>query len=575
MNAKPVIRLLVLSCVISLAWTCTSYPANLLVNPGFESGDLTGWTWWDGKLAIVPGSPQAGSVHGGSFCALAFDRTQAWQGPVQSLLGILKNGKAYRFSAWVKLQGTGSDRVSLTVAQTDASAVATQYHGVVDATIQGDQWTPLSGVLTVALKTPVTAVNFYIEGPQPGTNFYIDDVNVEEIADWRIMAAERTEQIRKRQMTLTVLASDGNAVSGMTVRARQVKHLFAFGSCINGNVTSTKSYADFFRAHFEWAVCENESKWYTNEANQGAVTYSGADSIYSWCQQNGITMRGHCLYWDAESTVQSWLKALNKDQLREAVEKRMESAVPHFKGKFVHWDINNEMVPNHYYEDHLGEDIRLYMFNRAHEIDPNATLFVNEYNVIENGGYLDRCIQLVQWLQARNAPVQAVGAQCHFNSGFDRWAVINRFDKLAALGLPIWCTEFDMVAATDTLRANEIEDFYRIAFSHPAVKGILMWGFWQNSFWKDNCYIVNADWSLNEAGRRYETLLKEWTTDTKSVTDANGAMTFRGFHGSYEITVYPPGIRGGIIVKVDLPEGDQPAAATIQIDAAGGAAVLP
>ena len=565
MNAKSAVRLFLASCMVSVAWAQVVVAANLLQNPGFEAGTTRGWTCSGGSLTAITGSVDANSVHGGSYCAFASDRTEAGQGPAQSILNVLKSGKYYRFSAWVRLQGNATGQATITVRQTDGAG--TNDHNVALGDVYEDRWTNLSGSFTLIATGSLTVLDLRIEGPQPGVSFYVDDVSVEEISDWRELVAERTEQSRKRQMTLTVLMPDGQPLAGADVRVHQVRHQFAFGSCINSNVLTTSQtnpYGDFFRNHFEWAVCENESKWYSNESKRGQVTYDKADRIYAWCRQNGITMRGHCLYWAVEGNVQSWLKALSTDQLLAAVQSRMESAVPHFKGKFVHWDINNEMVPGHYYKDRLGESIRIWMFQRAHELDPNCVLFVNEYNVIEGGYSLNACVQLVRWLLDNGAPVQAIGAQCHFSSGFDRWTIINRFDKLAALGLPIWCTEFDMGDPNEYVRANELEDFYRIAFSHPAVQGILMWGFWEKSHWRKNCHIVNADWSLNEAGRRYEALLKEWTTDAEGTTDANGVMTFRGFHGTYEITITPPD-GAAVTAMADLPPADEPAVITIQL----------
>ena len=68
--------------------------------------------------------------------------------------------------------------------------------------------------------------------------------------------------------------------------------------------------------------------------------------------------------------------------------------------------------------------------------------------------------------------------------------------------------------------------------------GVLMWGFWAGSHWRgSNAAIVNLNWTLNEAGRRYQALLNEWTTRTNGTTDPAGAFSFRGFHGAYDITV--------------------------------------
>jgi endo-1,4-beta-xylanase len=566
MNLKTAMRLALLLSVFSIGGVHAATAANLLVNPGFESGTTEGWTCWGGSLTIVSGTPQSGLVHSGWSSALMSGRTQTWQGPVQSILGLLTAGKAYGFSAWVKLQNCAGDQAGITIAQTDAAG--TNYYGAGSAGVYGDCWTLVTGTFTLNVKGALTRLDMYLEGPQPGVCFYVDDLCIEEIGDWRDLVAARTEQVRKRDAAVTILSPDGAPVAGAAVHVRQTRHQFAFGSAINYHVLDpgrTNPYAEFFAKHFEWAVLENESKWYSNEPTQGCVTYDTADRIYDWCHANGITMRGHCLYWAVESNVQKWIRALGTDDLLSAVECRMDSAVGHFKGKFVHWDINNEMVPGCFYKDRLGDDIRVWMFQRAHEIDPNCRLFVNEYNVISGGYSLDNCLQLVRGLLDAGAPVDCIGAQCHFSSGFDRWGVINRFDRLATLGLPIWCTEFDVVNTDECVRADDLEDFYRIAFSQPAVEGILMWGFWENSQWRKNAHIVNADWSLNEAGRRYEALLKDWTTETDAVTDPNGVLTFRGFHGTYELTITPPA-GAATTTTIALPPGEDPAQLTVTVE---------
>jgi hypothetical protein len=109
------------------------------------------------------------------------------------------------------------------------------------------------------------------------------------------------------------------------------------------------------------------------------------------------------------------------------------------------------------------------------------------------------------------------------------------------VNLPIWVTEFDISQPDENIRADELEYFYRIAFSHPSVEGILMWGFWEDQHWREDCYIVNSDWTLNEAGLRYEELLDEWTTNDSTVTDSNGNADLRGFYGTYEVTIAPFG----------------------------------
>jgi hypothetical protein len=91
-----------------------------------------------------------------------------------------------------------------------------------------------------------------------------------------------------------------------------------------------------------------------------------------------------------------------------------------------------------------------------------------------------------------------------------------------------------------------------------------MWGFWERSHWRSNCHIVNANWTLNEAGRRYEQLLDDWTTEIDAVTDPNGQVLFRGFHGAYEVTLTPS--EGQPVTRtVYLDPGEDPAAFTIEL----------
>ena len=88
-------------------------------------------------------------------------------------------------------------------------------------------------------------------------------------------------------------------------------------SAINGNI-SNPNYAAFFRTNFQWAVMENESKWYANEPSRSNVTYAVANSITNFCHTNGITMRGHTIFWAVEQFVQPWVTNLSNADLRRA-----------------------------------------------------------------------------------------------------------------------------------------------------------------------------------------------------------------------------------------------------------------
>ncbi|MCK5172176.1 MAG: endo-1,4-beta-xylanase, partial [Planctomycetes bacterium] len=196
-----------------------------------------------------------------------------------------------------------------------------------------------------------------------------------------------------------------------------------------------------------------------------------------------------------------------------------------------------------------------WMFQAANAIDPDCGLFLNDYNVINRGYNLNSFKQMGYDLAAQGAPIHGLGVQCHMLSTFDPVIVKGRFDSVAELNLPIWVTEFDVSDPNENIRADKLEEFYRIAFSHPSVEGILMWGFWENQHWKENAYIVNADWTLNAAGLRYEALMNEWTTSDSAITDLDGNADFRGFFGTYTVTLSPQDAEPTVVTIELTPDG--------------------
>jgi GH35 family endo-1,4-beta-xylanase len=505
---------------------------NLAQNPGFESG-TSGWFGFGPVTFTAPTT----LPHTGARSAFVQNRTDTWNGVAQSLLGVLQNNNNYRISTWVRLANSASQSVLLTIQKTDGGG--TTYTAIASGTANSNNWTQLNGSYTLNVSGSLSQLTLYLEGPAAGVDVYADDFDV-ELYDWKAQANARIEQIRKRDVRLQIVDAAGNMVPGTGIQVRQTRHRFAFGSAINSNI-SNPQYAAFFKTNFEWAVMENESKWYYNEPSQGNVTYTVADSITNFCYANGITLRGHSIFWAVDQFVQPWVTNLSNSALTNAVVGRLNSAVPHFKGIFQHWDVNNEMLHGNFYGNRLGNWINPWMFQRARALDPNVKLFVNDYNVVA-GSETDAYKQQILNLIASNAPVNGIGAQGHFGSTVNPLLTEARLDSLAELGLPIWITEYDSVNADQNVRADNLEALYRIAFSKAAVDGVLMWGFWAGSHWLgSNAAIVDLNWTLNAAGTRYQSLLAEWTTVTNGATDAGGAFNFRGFHGSYDITLTPPG----------------------------------
>jgi hypothetical protein len=96
-------------------------------------------------------------------------------------------------------------------------------------------------------------------------------------------------------------------------------------------------------------------------------------------------------------------------------------------------------------------------------------------------------------------------------------------------------------------KARELVDFYRICFAHPAVEGILMWGFWEGNNWIPVSSLYRRDWSPTPAAGAYHDLVyNQWWTSESGKAGADGTFTVPAFFGKYKITV------DGVSTEVEL-----------------------
>lgn len=199
---------------------------------------------------------------------------------------------------------------------------------------------------------------------------------------------------------------------------------------------------------FNAAVFENELKWYATEPEPGKVNYSLADEMLGFVMSNQkIVARGHNIFWEDPIYTPRWVQNLTGDDLRAAVRSRIRSLLTRYKGQFVHWDVSNEMLHFDFYEQRLGANASKEFFHTAQQADPLATLFMNEFNVVEtcsdSKSTVDSYMARLKQLKNGGAVLEGIGLEGHFsrpNIPLMR-AVL---DKLAALELPIWLTEIDI-----------------------------------------------------------------------------------------------------------------------------------
>ena len=340
---------------------------------------------------------------------------------------------------------------------------------------------------------------------------------------------------RHRMGTITVRAQPG-----ATVRVIQQAHEFWFGTAISSGIFRDDrdpevraKYLSVLKENFNSAVHENALKWYAVGKNPDRTSYATADRILEWCDANGIPMRGHCIFWAKERYTPNWVKELDDEALRETVRRHAREVTARYRGRIGEYDVINEMIAGHFFARRLGPGIRADMFRWAQEGDPDATLYVNDYSIL-SGGHLDAYEKQIAGLLEAGAPVGGIGCQGHFGGGINMGQVKRSLDRLARFDLPIRITEFDINTDDEPRKARLLKAFYRTCFAHPAVTGILMWGFWEGAHWRPKAALWKRDWTPTPAARAYrELVFHEWWTDREGQADSEGRCEVEAFYGRH------------------------------------------
>jgi len=373
------------------------------------------------------------------------------------------------------------------------------------------------------------------------------------------------ESIAKHRMgELIVKARPGDQVT-----VQQLKHEFWFGCAIanslaGGRISENdlKQYKEKFLENFNSAVTENAVKWGDMERRRGEVNYNTVDGILNWTEENKIPLRGHNLFWGIPQFVQPWVKELDDRELRETIRNRAATITSRYRGRFAEYDLNNEMIHGNYYEERLGPDITKLMAEWSLAGDPEARLWLNDYDIL-TGNRLADYMAHIRNLLKQGVPVAGIGVQGHLHAEtFDRIQLKRALDSLAVFNLPVKITEFNMPGQRskyyrdkitvmsqeeEELKARELTDYYRICFAHPAVEGILMWGFWEGANWIPVSSLYKRDWTPTPAANAYKDLIfREWWTTVSGTAGTDGIFSVPAFYGTYKVTV------NGISKEVDL-----------------------
>jgi GH35 family endo-1,4-beta-xylanase len=387
-------------------------------------------------------------------------------------------------------------------------------------------------------------------------------------AAWRRAAEERIEKFRKGDLTVTVKNAAGKPVRGAAVSVHMRKHAFLFGTAVSGaafagrriSAEDLAKYKQQIVQLFNFAVMENELKW-----PQWAVVENRQATLdtVDWLRANGLKVRGHNLVWPSSrnTNVKAAVDAKNDPAaLAKVIVDHIRETTAALRGRVVDWDVINETFTNHDFMDLLGRHAMVDWFQAARAGDPDARLFINDFNILEGDdqAHQDDYAATIQYLIDEGAPFDGIGLQSHFPARVTPMdELMKRLDRFAAFGKDLEITEFDIDTLDEATQADYTHDFMTAVFSHPSVKAFLMWGFWEGAHWRPRGAMLRRDWSSKLNGEVYRDLVfKRWWTNADGKTDARGTFTTRGFLGDYEIEAKAAG--KSKTMRVTLPrEGAQ------------------
>ena len=230
---------------------------------------------------------------------------------------------------------------------------------------------------------------------------------------------------------------------------------FTMGVAINARAVNTDE-ANFIVQQFGSITAENTMKMGPIHPKEHEYYWKDADAIVEFALTHQLKIRGHNLCWHQQAP--SWLftdekgDTLSKERLLERLKEHITAVVSRFKGKIYAWDVVNEAIsdnPDEFYRNSpwyriCGEEFIAKAFEYAHEADPNALLFYNDYNEI-NPQKREKMYQLVKGLKDAGVPISGIGLQGHWSvSAPSEEQLTNTIQSFASLALPIQITELDI-----------------------------------------------------------------------------------------------------------------------------------
>ena len=246
-----------------------------------------------------------------------------------------------------------------------------------------------------------------------------------------------------------------------------LKDAFA-GKFLIGTASDLRGYSDVERANikanYNVITPENCMKPQPIHPSENTYNWATPDALVQWCQDNNIKVWGHNLCWHSQTGYWFFQPGTNgepvtRDLVMERFKNHILTVVGHYKGRVIGWDVVNEAINdggngqtenlrNDNWYRHVGPDYLTMAFKWAHEADPDAQLYYNDYNIEQgamkaNGKHASSML-LLKRLIKEGAPINGVGIQGHWHLDTNLGDVEKAITDYESLGLKVAISELDV-----------------------------------------------------------------------------------------------------------------------------------
>ncbi len=272
-------------------------------------------------------------------------------------------------------------------------------------------------------------------------------------------------------VSLAALAIAGCASEKKTATLKDhFQNDFLIGAAINvDHVNGLDPKADsIVSLHFNSIVAENCMKSEEIHPEEGVYKWDDADAFVNYGVERGMAVIGHTLVW--HSQLAPWFPLdsagnnVTPEVLKERLRDHITTIMTRYKGKIKGWDVVNEAIledgsyrQSPFFEI-LGEEYIPLAFQYAHEADPDAELYINDYGM-NNPGKRDAYVKLVNDMKAKGLRVDGIGMQGHMGMDYPDFDEFEKsIEAFASTGCGVMITEWDMSALPTISRSANISD---------------------------------------------------------------------------------------------------------------------